>query len=45
VKIDMLKEFENDNKPTPTAPPPSKSPEKSGGKAEPGVYVTVHEDR
>jgi hypothetical protein len=39
VKVDLLKEFENDNKSTPPATPPAKS----GGKAEPGVYVTVHD--
>ena len=38
VKVDMQKEFENESKPAPTTPP-----EKSGGKAEPGVYVTVHD--
>ncbi len=41
VKVDMLKEFKNEDKPT--LPAPSTSPAKSGGKAEPGVYVTVHD--
>jgi hypothetical protein len=39
VKVDMPKEFENDNKPT----PPSTPPAKPGGKGEAGVYVTVHD--
>ena len=41
VKVDMLKEFKNEDKPTP--PPASTPPAKAGGKAEPGVYVTVHD--
>ncbi len=41
VKVDMQKEFENENKPAPQSP--NSSTPKSKGKAEPGVYVTVHD--
>lgn len=40
LKIDLQKEFQNENKP---APAPNAPNDKSGGKHEPGVYVTVHD--
>ena len=43
VKVDMQKEFESETKPAPTTPPAATPPGKTGGKAEPGVYVTVHD--
>ena len=41
LKIDMQKEFESDPKSTP--PAPTSTPDTNGGKATPGVYVTVND--
>ncbi len=43
LKIDIQKEFENENKPAPAVNNSNGPAAKSGGKAEPGVYVTVHD--